>query len=289
MDSNRHDNVTREERGHLVSALDRTIVRAVREYVARYRVTTSDMRHAERELNRLSMPRHVGGGDPDYNVKGLPVAYAFRFLAQRTVCLYGCFAAVPPDAGASIVDVGSGQDATSLALSLSRVHATITTIEPGAAMRQFADSIPVRQGLTRARYPSSWQSYLTRPGATADMVVLSTALPFEGTDFTALARGIQGHRNAGSHLVAIEPEVKKSELVASAGALGSIGWATSIRADHAYLGDVLKKPVLLPRSTSLRRSLRPATSPIAPPVMTWTNDRTDFILSAVRHHGREAQ
>ncbi|HLP88880.1 MAG TPA: reverse transcriptase domain-containing protein [Nostocaceae cyanobacterium] len=96
----------------------------------------------QKGFNELGKLRQ--GQDPNYDLPGVPVAYAFQYLPRKiiamTAVLSHYFREENVPVPNRILDVGSGTDAVSIALGLFRqtMPFQITAIEPCSYMRRFA-------------------------------------------------------------------------------------------------------------------------------------------------------
>src|SRR3989304_9603482 len=96
--------------------LDRAVAEAARVYLQRLasRHVAVNARKWSDELDELRL-----GREPDYDVPGLPVVYALKYMPRRVVSILGSLLSVLGDwYPGSVLDVGSGTGATALALDL---------------------------------------------------------------------------------------------------------------------------------------------------------------------------
>lgn len=96
--------------------LDRAIAEAARLYLQRLasRHVPVNAQKWSDELDELRL-----GREPDYDMPGLPLVYALKYMPRRVVSIFGSVLSVLGDwYPTSVLDIGSGTGATALALDL---------------------------------------------------------------------------------------------------------------------------------------------------------------------------
>ena len=99
-----------------MTPLDRAIDAGIRLYQERHNVRADEIAQAYTELGTL---KH--GQEPNYCAPGVPIAYAFSYLPQRVAILLGTLEIIRSrwkGRRISVLNIGSGCDATALAFSL---------------------------------------------------------------------------------------------------------------------------------------------------------------------------
>ena len=109
------------------------------------------------ELDELRL-----GREPDYDMPGLPLVYALKYMPKRIVSIFGSlFSVLDGWYPKSVLDVGSGTGATAVAMDLLNLprHINLLGIEPSQEMIHFSEC-------------SRWQNRVStkyRQGSIADL------------------------------------------------------------------------------------------------------------------------
>ena len=147
----RLENINDFEWRHLIERLDKGVAEAARSYLAQLHARRISIKadHWGDELDELRLAREL-----DYEMPGLPLVYALKYMPRRAISILGSLLALGLDRYPStVLDVGSGTGATALALDLldSPRHIRLTGVEPSREMRAFAGSSRF-SGRVTARY-----------------------------------------------------------------------------------------------------------------------------------------
>jgi SAM-dependent methyltransferase len=145
------DSISEFEWRRVVERLDMGVTESSRSYLAQLharRVSIKTENWGD-ELEELRLAR-----EPDYDMPGLPLVYALKYMPRRVISILGSLLSLNLDRYPStVLDIGSGTGATALAFDLLDVprHITLTGVEPSAEMRTFAGSSRF-SGRVTARY-----------------------------------------------------------------------------------------------------------------------------------------
>jgi SAM-dependent methyltransferase len=260
--------------------LDRAIAEAARAYLQSLvaRRIPVDARKCSEELGELRL-----GREPDYDLPGLPLVYALKYMLRRVVSIFGSLVSVLDKwYPISVLDIGSGTGATALALDLLNLpcHINLVGIEPSGEMIAFSDHSRYR-GRVSAAYRQGAISDLLRgniPLKPFDLLVFSACLPYSFDDWTPLLTALGGYEGRESKMILmVEPGAKNEFLTSFAGRLRARGWPTVSFCCHD-LPDVIKDDELplrnmlnVWRHLGLDESSRPR---------TWWNPPDDKFLVA---------
>ena len=249
----RPEELTPQRWRDLLDELDRRIADAIDEYVRSRFYGASDIASGFSELAKLRI-----GQEPNYNLPGVAVAYAFKYLPQRVTCLMGALVLAGwPSHPTSMLDIGSGSDAGSIALELlmpgepMQIH----TVEASSEMRGLAETIAEDVRKARVRTTADYRDLvggrLRLEASSFDLVTLSAAVPYGPGESRGLAEQISQLTNPPALIVAIEPEVKKQKLLDLRAGFDSTGFYRI--EDHCChdLPDRVRVPMMMPRLTSL--------------------------------------
>jgi hypothetical protein len=188
--------------------------------------------------------------EADYQDLGITLAYTFKFMPQRVSSVAAALtlmARLGCDVPHRILDIGSGTDATRVALDLSVPSAerdgspnlTLVTVEPSYAMQNFGKTIAVGPGLTTGTITRYMGGFDYESCALAgsdrfemerdfDCIVLSACLPYglPASDmyWNALSRSIVERAAERCVIVIIEPRAKQQLLVSLTRGLKGTGF-----------------------------------------------------------------
>lgn len=222
-------------------------------------------------FNHLARLRH--GGEPDYEQRGLGTAYLLYYAAKRAAVVAAALdgqTEFPPHC--HVLDIGSGTDAVSLALSamFPTVRFTIDAVEPSQEMAAAGQALTDLLPFPVTHY-QGWMvdalSGAVLTGKQYDLVIMSAVLPYGwqiGDNVQKVLVGDQIERRMveGGLLLVLEPRAKRKELAI----LSTVLARTHVQAQTTTL-EPPQGDVALPRMTrllrnwlgtlSIRRSLEP--------------------------------
>jgi SAM-dependent methyltransferase len=226
--------------------LDRAVAEAARVYLQRLasRHVPVNAREWSDELDELRL-----GREPDYDVPGLPVVYALKYMPRRVVSILGSLLSVLGDwYPASVLDVGSGTGATALALDLLNLprHINLVGIEPSQEMIIFSECSRYRDRVS-TRYRQGSIADLAKGGICAepfDLLVFSACFPYGFDDWSPLLTAIGHYEGRESKMIlVVEPDDKYEFLTSFQRRLTARGWPTVTFCCHD-LPDILKEDAL---------------------------------------------
>jgi SAM-dependent methyltransferase len=241
----------------MVDALDVHLAGAIQLDISQRGLTGADIAWGYSELAKL---RHTG--EPDYNVRGVAVAYAFSYFTQRALSValaVSQFDELPNPL--RVLDIGSGTGAAKAGLNLGLPGWTIHVIavEPAAAMREQAAFYTVPLPGSLEVHAGTLDDVLDRavlPNEEAfDLVILSAALGYGfGSAFTEhelIECGLNLVRRLApsGRMLLIEPEAKQLELSRFARALARSGTRNVVSTSNDLTPFPLQHP--MPRMTEL--------------------------------------
>jgi SAM-dependent methyltransferase len=230
------------------------------------------------ELDELRL-----GREPDYNMPGLPLVYALKYMPKRIISIFGSLLSVLDGwYPKSVLDVGSGTGATAIAIDLLNLphHINLLGIEPSQEMILFSEG-------------SRWQNRVStkyRQGSIADLakdslsnmpfelVVLSACFPYDYDDWSPLLAAFGDYKGQDSKMVlAVEPDAKADLLVSFQKRLRSRGWPTITFCCHDLPDNIKDDTLPLPQMTNVwqRLGMDDSSRP-----KTWWNPPDDKFLVA---------
>jgi hypothetical protein len=123
--------------------LDRAVAEAARFYLQGLatRGISVDAQKCSEELAELRF-----GREPDYDLPGLPLLYALKYMPRRVVCTFGSLLSVLDSwYPTSVLDIGSGPGTTALAMDLLNLprHINLVGIEPSREMITFSEALAI--------------------------------------------------------------------------------------------------------------------------------------------------
>jgi predicted O-methyltransferase YrrM len=141
--------------------LDNAVADSARVYLQKLAV-----RHIHISAQKLSdeLQELRFGREPDYDLAGLPLVYALKYMPRRVISVYGSLLSVIGDSyPRSVLDIGSGTGATALALDLPNLprHTHLLGVEPSREMIEFAESSRYRYRVS-SRYVRGSMADLVR-------------------------------------------------------------------------------------------------------------------------------
>lgn len=221
----RLDDINDFEWRRIVERLDLAVAESARAYLAQLHARRVPIRpdRWDDELEELRLRR-----EPEYDLPGLPLAYAFKFMPRRIVSVLGSLLLLGLDRyPSSVLDVGSGTGATAVALDLLDAprHISLTGLEPSHEMRMFAGSSRF-SGRVTTRYIEGLVSDGSLPALSIsdyDLVVLSATFPYDFDGWQPLLDGLGDHDDSRM-ILAIEPDAKAPILNSFSRRLGVRGW-----------------------------------------------------------------
>ncbi len=206
--------------------------------------------------------------DPNYNLPGIPIAYAFMYLPRKimavTAVLSHYFRSETAPIPGQILDVGSGSDAVSIALGLFRrkIPFKITAIEPSNCMREFSVFKPTLPNLEISNVYGLLGDWFTNlQDNHYDLIFMSLILQNSFLkkpndwwfDWT---KDLYQASTNNARLILIEPVVKKDLIEKMKLAMESSGW---ILGEEILLSDlfphVSNKKYILNKLTKLKEKL----------------------------------
>ncbi|MBN1643649.1 MAG: class I SAM-dependent methyltransferase [Dehalococcoidales bacterium] len=259
--------------------LDRAIAEAALGYLHTLTVRRIPIKAQQlsNELDELRL-----GREPDYDVPGIPLVYALKYMPKRVVSIFGSLLSVLDDwHPKSVLDIGSGTGATALAVDLLDTphHINLLGIEPSQEMILFSEC-------------SGWLDHVSakyKQGSIADLVkdrsfliydltVFSACFPYGFDNWSPLLTALGDYEGQESKMIlAVEPDAKSDLLVSFRNRLASKGWPTITFCCHD-LPDVIKDNTLpLPQMLNVwqRLGMNDSDQP-----RTWWNPPDDKFLVA---------
>lgn len=260
--------------------LDRAVAEAARLYLQRLasrHIPVSAQKWSD-ELDKLRL-----GREPDYDLPGLPLVYALKYMPRRVVSIFGSLLSLPDDwYPMSVLDVGSGTGATALALDLLNLprHINLAGIEPSQEMIVFSECSRYRDRVS----PFYRQGSMADPTKGSiclepfDLLVFSACFPYSFDDWSPLLAALGDYEGPESKtILVVEPDAKHELLTSFQRRLRYRGWPTVTFCCHD-LPDVIKENDL-PLREMLNVWRRLGLDDSSPP-KTWWNPPDDKFLVA---------
>jgi SAM-dependent methyltransferase len=256
--------------------------RAIGDAAARY---LQELRRRQVPIDPLAWTREIDwlirGRDPDYNVPGVPLMYAVRYMPKRVISLLAALTLAYPDGNPrNAMDIGSGTGAGAVALDLLEPPTGIPLvgIDVSSEMIAFA-----RYAREPKRHPAhfrltSMEDIIERPARAApfDLVIFSAPFARSFSEWDRLADAMTRSTRAERVVLAAEPESRGFLLDAFEAALEDRGWQT-VRHGTSDIPDFMKEDRPLTRMTRFWRRLG---SPGAYRPQTWWEPPADTYLVA---------
>jgi len=258
--------------------LDRAVAESARIYLqklASHRIRIKAQELSD-ELDELRL-----GREPDYDIPGLPLVYALKYMPRRVVSIFGSLFRVLGDwYPGSALDIGSGTGATALALDLLNLprHITLVGIEPSREMILFSQcsryrdrvSTDYRQGSIAdlAKGSMSFEPF--------DLCVFSACFPYSFDDWSPLMSALGDYQGRESKMIlVVEADAKHELLTSFRRRLTARGWPTVAFCCHDLPDFVKDNDLPLREMVSVWRRLGLGGSP-----KTWWNPPDDKFLVA---------
>ncbi len=209
--------------------LDRAIAEAARLYLQRLasRHVPPNPAKWSSELDELRF-----GREPDYDMPGLPLVYAIKYMPRRVVSIYGSLLSVLGGWYPTLVlDIGSGTGATALALDLLNLprHINLVGLDPSEEMITFSECSRYRDRVS-AHYGRGSTASLVRGSISPDafdLLVFSACFPYDFDDWGRLSNAIGSYRGRESKMIlVVEPGAKHGIVTSFQRQLRSRGWPT---------------------------------------------------------------
>jgi len=209
--------------------LDRTVAEAARVYLQRLtsRRILINAQQLSDELDELRL-----GREPDYDMPGLPLVYALKYMPRRIVSILGSLLFVLDDwYPKSVLDVGSGTGATAIAMDLLNLprHINLLGIEPSREMILFSECSRCRDRVS-ATYRQGSIVDLAKGSIglkTFDLLVFSACFPYGFDNWSPLLTALGDYDGQESKMIlVVEPDVKRDLLASFQRRLRSRGWPT---------------------------------------------------------------
>jgi SAM-dependent methyltransferase len=185
------------------------------------------------------------GREPDYEMPGLPLVYALRYMPKRIVSIFGSLLSVLDGwCPQSVLDFGSGTGATSVALDLLNLprHINLTGLEASQEMILFSKSSRLWQRVS-SQYIQGSITELDKCNLDPsgfDLVVLSACFSYDFDDWDPFLNAIGDYENQKSKMIlVVEPEAKEDLLLDFEKQLKAKGWPTITFCCHD-LSEVIK-------------------------------------------------
>lgn len=258
--------------------LDNAVADSARVYLQKLSV-----RHIHISARKLSdeLQELRFGREPDYELPGLPLVYALKYMPRRVISVYGSLLSLLGEwYPRSVLDIGSGTGATTLALDLLNLprHTHLMGIEPSEEMIEFAESSRYRYRVS-SRYAQGSLADLAKGDISLrpfDLLVFSTCLPYRFDDWDPLMTVIGEYRGQeNKKILVVEPDAKDDLLISLRRRLTARGWPTTKFCCHD-LPDVIKQDDLpRPEMTDVWQRLGLEGGP-----KTWWNPPDDRFLIA---------
>ena len=260
--------------------LDRAIAEAARLYLQRLasRHLPVNAQKWSDELDELRL-----GREPDYDMPGLPLVYALKYMPRRVVSTFGSLLSVLRDwYPTSVLDIGSGTGATALALDLLNLprHINLVGIEPSQEMIVFSECSRYQDRVS-AHYRQGSMADLTKGGislAAFDLLVFSACFPYGFDDWGRLLAAVGDYEGRQHQMILlVEPGDKYGLLTSFRRRLRSRGWPTLTFCCHDLPELIKDNSLPLGEMLNVWRRLGPDDS--SPP-KTWWNPPDDKFLVA---------
>lgn len=249
----RHDYSGSGEWERTVGKIDKRLNDALSQYVKKLELYTDEWTRACNALAALRAPQ---SRDPDYSVKGIAAAYAFRYMPHRVSSLMGTFAVAPylRKAPRRVLDLGSGSDATSMALSLAYPgdEIEVMAVDTSVDMRCFGECL--RLGTVSRSYEQLSLDDVVSGKIPAvfgwfDLVVMSACFGYvhqnrSETFWDGLAAALYELTDSPSTVMVIEPKAKRDCLLALNRSLDQRGFRCSRLSSEFYPKAIRSSSVL---------------------------------------------
>ena len=243
--------------------IDNYVARTLINYIEQENVSHQQIIEGFEELNKLKR-----GQDPDYDLIGVPVAYTFLYISRKiiamTAILLHYFQTDNVYIPKTVLDIGSGTDAVSIALGLFRnnIALQVTAIEPSSCMRRFASYGAQFQNVAVRNISGSIENWSQKLGEESyDLIILSSVLQnsFKDKDddwWLKWTQDLYEKSTSFGRVIIIEPWIKAKLMQQMKGAMEEVGWHLN---EELNLSDLLpqvsRKGKALEQLTSLKEEL----------------------------------
>jgi SAM-dependent methyltransferase len=264
----------------LVERLDKGVAEAARRYLSNLHARHVPIRSQSwvEELEELRLAR-----EPRYDMPGLPLAYALRYMPRRTLSILGSLATLAADRyPTTVLDVGSGTGATALAMDLmnSPRHISLLGIESSPEMIRFAESTPFQGRVTPLYNKGSLydDSLANASIQNPDLVVISAAFPYRFKEWDPLIQELGSQEvHQSTMILAVEPDAKADILDSLARRLRVRGWRTEWLCCHDLPDAIRREDIALRNTQDVWKRIG---APGSTPPRTWWSPPHDKILIA---------
>lgn len=236
----------------LCEKIDEYLIEAIKNYCQSLRINSKcikidDETQVIDELiiegfNELSKLRN--GQDPNYNIWGVPVVYAFKYLPRKIIAAIAVLSHYFQIGGAipkRVLDIGSGTDAVSIALDFCTENCPIEVValEPSKAMRTFANSVSSKKEsyIFTKHFERSVDELVQRykegkikkGKGSFDLVMMSSVLQNSFNKevqewWETFIETLNEYTTQNANLIVIEPNVKEEMLITMHKVLTKCGW-----------------------------------------------------------------
>ncbi|MFP4692226.1 MAG: reverse transcriptase domain-containing protein [Halothece sp.] len=260
--------------------IDNYVSRTLINYIEQENVSNQKIIEGFEELKKLKR-----GQDPDYDLIGVPVAYTFLYISRKiiamTAILLHYFQTDNIYIPKTVLDIGSGTDAVSIALGLFRknIALQVTAIEPSSCMRRFASYGAQFPNVAVRNISGSIENWSRKLGEESyDLIILSSVLQnsFKNEDddwWLQWTQDLYEKSTSFGRLIIVEPSVKANLMQRMKGAMEEVGWHLN---EELNLSDLLpqvsRKGKVLEQLTSLQEQLIGDYSPWS--VRSWNTHHT---------------
>jgi SAM-dependent methyltransferase len=244
----------------IVAEMDIKISGAITAYIDFHGIAPTDVAHGYNQLARL---RESSPSEPDYRLPGVPVAYAFAYLALRASSTLAALASNPRGfQPRRVLDVGSGSGAIALALSLLRPTEPIEiyAVEPSKAMRDFAELLPLSPLVKLKQIEGDLAALVAKRVAASnlryDLISFSAVFPYEEELRVGMGAWLRWAAQSTDLLVVIEPEAKATKVKRILGELKGTKNCTTAILNPESMAKAAREPIVLDRTTRLKYDLQ---------------------------------
>jgi SAM-dependent methyltransferase len=253
-----NNNLNSYEWRRLHERLDRAVAEAALDYLRKLTIRRIriNVQQLDDELDELRL-----GREPDYDIPGLPLIYALKYMPRRIVSIFGSlFSVLDGWYPKSVLDVGSGTGATAIAMDLLNLprHINLLGIEPSQEMILFSECSRWRNRVSTAYRQASIDD-LAKDSAglsTFDLVVFSACFPYGFDNWSPLLTALGDYKGQESKMIlAVEPDAKADLLASFQYRLRFRGWPTITFCCHDLPETIKDDALPLPEMLNVCRRL----------------------------------